>query len=880
MTSPEPEKIVPAMNLAHRREQLDQFRAQINDRFRASGRAGTLVRALSNRIDKELRALWAQTVPVELGSDSSEGEPSACLIATGGYGRGQLFPSSDVDILVLCTEGRSSKLDTAVRSFLAAAWDLGLELSQAVRTLPGLIEFAREDQAGYTALLDARCLCGDRRLSQQMQQLMREPDLWPPIDFLHAKMEEREQRHARHADTAHNLEPNLKNGRGALRDLQAARWIAKRCFGVSRWPALVEIGLLEADEGRRLTRAEAWLSTLRFALHVISGRHEERVLFDHQPALAQLFNRPGGHPREHPIESLMQRYFRSAGDIDRLSQALIERMARRVEQVHTPLATIAGSQHFGLREDAIEALDSYKGFAAPADVMEPFLCLTRSRSSQTLGPDLAQALAKALPRFRRALASDRLAHEALEAILRSRRPFRALSELHRHGLLGALLPTFARVSGRMQYDLFHVYTVDQHTLFLIRNLERFFESDPEKQMELAHEIALRLRQPELLFYAGIFHDIAKGRGGDHSQLGAVDARRYLKGMGCARADIDLVAWLVENHLLMSITAQKQDIQDPEVVRRFAEKVGDWERLECLYLLTIADIRATNPKLWNGWKNRLLSDLYQATRFQLRRGTDQPVNRQDRVRATRLKALELLTGEGCMFSAVEALWDDFPEQSFWRYTPDQLRWLTQAIVSGGRPGQPLVAVRAVSGGGTREIFVRIPDQAGIFATITSMLDRMDLSVIAARIMTCKSKHTLDTFQVLDLRKEEQDSMTRNLEIQMALNMAFAEKPLKPRLAKRRATREQRLFKVSPRIAFESRTGDGTLLSLVCADRPGLLASVAHAFRDADVRVHSARIATFGERAEDFFTVTTQDGQKLDTEAAERLRAALLGRISDS
>ncbi|HWS28223.1 MAG TPA: ACT domain-containing protein, partial [Xanthomonadales bacterium] len=311
------------------------------------------------------------------------------------------------------------------------------------------------------------------------------------------------------------------------------------------------------------------------------------------------------------------------------------------------------------------------------------------------------------------------------------------------------------------------------------------------------------------------------------------------------------------------------------------RVGDWERLECLYLLTVADIRATNPKLWNGWKSRLLGDLYQSARFQLRRGTDQPVNRQDRVRATRLKALELLTGEGCMFSAIEALWTDFPEQSFWRYTPDQLRWLTQAIVAAGRPNHTLIAVRAVGTGGTREIFVRMPDQAGIFATITSMLDRMDLSVIAARIMTCKSGHTLDTFQVLELRKEEQDSMTRNLEIQMTLTMALSERPLKPRLARRRATREQRLFKFPPQIAFDTRVDDtGTQLSLVCPDRPGLLASVAHAFRDADVRVHSARIATFGERAEDFFTITTEDGRCLDEDAAGRLREALMARLSDA
>jgi len=857
-----------------RRLALDEFRLQLALRFRASKRAATCVRALSGRIDQELRQLWQQSM-----ADIPAGP--ACLIATGGYGRGELFPGSDIDVLILCPASKDARLECAVRQFLAASWDAGLELAQAVRSLPEVSVFIKQDLSGYTALLDARYLCGERTLFAQVEQQVNSQEFWLPIKFLHAKVDERDERHSRHADTAHNLEPNLKNGRGALRDLQTARWIAKRCFGIERWPALVDIGLLEHDEARRLVRAEKRLCDLRFALHVVSGRREERVLFDYQPALAQLFASAKTKPaREHPVEALMQNYFRAAGDIDRLSHALIERMSDRINGHRASLSTIAGSPHFGLRNEAIEALESYRGFLTASDLLEPFLCLARTAAARSIGPDLTQAVARIVPHFRRALATDRLSHETLQAILATRRPFRALTELHRHGLLGALLPAFARVTGRMQYDLFHVYTVDQHTLFLVRNLERFFEAEANEQFALAHELALRVRQPELLFYAAIFHDIAKGRGGDHSKVGAVDARRYLARLDFAVADIDLVAWLVENHLLMSTTAQKQDTQDPEVVGRFCMKVGDWERLECLYLLTVADIRATSPKLWNGWKGKLLGDLYQAARFQLRRGTDQPVNRQDRVRATRLRALELLTGEGCMFSAVETLWTDFPEQSFWRYTPDQLRWLTQAIVSGGRPGKSLVAVRAIGSGGTREIFVRMSDQAGIFATLTSMLDRMDLSVIAARILTCKSGHTLDTFQVLDLRKEEQDSMTRNLEIQMALTMALSERPLKPRLARRRATREQRLFKFPPQIGFETRSYDsGTQLSLVCPDRPGLLASVAHAFRDADVRVHSARIATFGERAEDFFTITTEDGQRLDDVAAERLRQALVTRLSD-
>lgn len=313
-----------------RRQALADFRRDLGERFRASRRAGACVRRLTARIDSELRQLWAQSMH---SLDQEDPQLRACLVATGGYGRGQLFPGSDIDVLVLVPERRDVRLDAAVRAFLAAAWDLGLELAQAVRTLSGLIEFASEDLSGYTALLDARCLCGDEGLYGRMLAALRAPALWPPAAFLRAKMDERDTRHGRHADTAHNLEPNLKNGRGALRDLHTARWIAKRCFGIEGWPALVAIGLLEGDEARRLAQAERWLNDMRFALHVVSGRREERVLFDHQPALAHLFN-PAGPPagsREHPVEGLMHHYFRAAGDIDRLSQALVERMARRID---------------------------------------------------------------------------------------------------------------------------------------------------------------------------------------------------------------------------------------------------------------------------------------------------------------------------------------------------------------------------------------------------------------------------------------------------------------------------------------------------------------------------------------------------------------------
>lgn len=856
---------------------LQDASARADAEFAASRRAAGAIKRRAAAVDAVLCDLW-QSLEIEAVARAAGAVEAPALLATGGYGSGGLYPGSDIDILVLLPEQTPAELDGRIRSFLAAAWDLGLELAQAVRPWDDLRNFAREDLSGYTSLLDARLLAGGEALYKRLQAWIRSDDSWSPARFLAGKRAELQERWSRQADTAHNLEPNLKTSRGGLRDLRTLEWVARRSFGKGRLKDLVALGHLEPDEARSLEAAGRWLGDLRYALHRLVGRREDRLLFDHQPRLAQVFGEDEG--LHHGVESLMQRYFRAAQTIDRIGEQLLLRIEDALLPSLRHPAPLPDAPGFAIDGQRLELSTQHPGFATPESLVEPFLWLARRPELLGLGPGLLRALARARSSQGKALARSQAAQERLIDILRTRQPFRALSTMHRHGLLGLLIPPFANVSGRMQYDLFHVYTVDQHTLFLLRNLEQFFQADGPPELSQERQLAARVRQPELLFLAALFHDIAKGRGGDHSELGAKDARRYLGKLGFAAADIDLVAWLVQSHLLMSVTAQKQDIQDPDVVRRFAVQVGDWERLECLYLLTGADIRATNPKLWNGWKARLLSDLYRAARFQLRRGIDQPVHRQDRIHATRLKALEALTGEGALFNVVESVWSDFPDQSFWRYTPDQLRWLTQSIIGSARPGEPLVAVRSVGTEGTREVFVRMADQHGIFATIASVLDRLDLSVQSARIMTCRSGMTLDTFQVIDMRAAEIDAFSRNIEIQMALKMALARNPLEPKLARRKATREQRHFRFSPEISFDARGEDrATQLALVCPDRPGLLARVARAFLDCNLRVHSARIATFGERAEDFFQISTARGEALAEDDCERLRQALLARTEE-
>ena len=441
------------------------------------------------------------------------------------------------------------------------------------------------------------------------------------------------------------------------------------------------------------------------------------------------------------------------------------------------------------------------------------------------------------------------------------------------------LPAFGKVAGRMQYDLFHAYTVDQHTLFVIRNIRQYAEPACATSLPLAHELYARLRKPELLLLAGIFHDIAKGRGGDHSEIGEADAREFCARIGLSEPDTDLVAWLVRQHLTMSITAQKQDIADPRVVHRFAGVVADIERLDHLYLLTVADIRATSPKLWNSWKDRLLAELYQAAHYVLARGLEHPVHGGERMGESRAAALSLLSAGGVEQGAAEALWAEFPPDSFLRYTPDQIAWQTRSILATGRV-LPVIAVRRATERGTTELFVYSEDRDGLFATITAAIDRMQLNVVEARIVTSGAGHTLDTFQLLDANGAPLIDKVRENQIVARLRDALSLDVLNLRPSMRAPTRQQKQFHVPLRMEFDFSAAGRTQLALVCSDRPGLLAHVAAALRECQLRVHDARIATFGERVEDFFELTDQGDCALNATQLDTLRDALRRHIETS
>ena len=823
-----------------------------------------------------------------LGALDGKHNEGLALFAVGGYGRGVLFPHSDIDLLALTRQPPPPAQARGLERFFACLWDIGLKPGQAVRDTEQCRQLAAEDVGVFTSLLDARRLCGSVALQESLTELVADPELWPPVAFLAAKRKEQAGRHARFDDTAHNLEPNIKEGPGGLRTLDLLRWLGRRVVAAANLDALVPEGLLDPAEGQRLREAESTLQRYRYALHLLAGRAEERLLFDYQRDLADnlgFHDQSGPNTRSDPgqpghaepllgVEQFMQGYYRAATVVERLGVQLTERFEELLEP--DPQSEPLGA-HFLRCGKRLESCDPDLFLDQPAALVEAFLLRIEHPELIGFTAETMRRIQHALVRRREELANDPAVLGAFLDLLRRGAPaVEALWRMNRHGVLAAILPPFAKVVGRMQYDLFHVYTVDEHTLRVLRHVAWFDNPEARRDFPVACEVFANLDKPELLLLAALFHDIAKGRGGDHSVLGEEDARAFCARMDLAEEDTELVAWLVRWHLLMSTTAQRQDITDPVVVQRFADKVGDWERLDHLYLLTIADIRGTSPRLWNAWKDRLLADLYVAARYALRSDLALPLRADARVRACRERAMKLLQAEGLDAEAIARVWAEFPAASFLRHRAEQIAWQTRAIIESGDP--PLVAVHPMSVRGTTELFVCAPDRDGLFAMITATLDRLRFSVVEARILSSHSGLALDTFLLLDSDTQSPAAPERAAALGDALRTALRETPYNSRPVSRGLSRQLRHFQMRPHTEYtDDPAGARTQLALVCTDRPGLLAAVAQAFRDAGIKVHDARIATFGERVEDFFQLTDAHGQPLGDVSRTRLSEALRKRV---
>ncbi len=830
--------------------------------FRDGVDATLLARRRGEAVDRVVAHVWMAC----LGDVSG-----AALFAVGGFGRGLLFPYSDVDLLALVEAPPPARL-RALEQFFATLWDVGLKVGHAVRDVSQCRELAAEDLSVFTSLLDARRLAGDPQMGERLRGIVDDPALWPSAKYLAARLAERDTRHARYDDTAHNLEPNIKDGPGGLRTLDTLRWLGRRLARANGFSDLVTEGLLDAAEEQALDESEATLRRYRYALHLEAGRAEERLLFDYQRGLAGRLGFEDEHEKNLGVEQFMQGYYQAATQIERLGVQVAERFE---EMLEAPLSAQSAGKDFVRYGKRLAVRDPQLFMQQPSALVDIFIERLDQPGVIGFTADTMRRIHQATAKHGELLATDRGVLDAFLILLRRGAPaVNALWSMNRHGLLAAILPAFGKVFGRMQYDLFHVYTVDEHTLRVLRNVARFADVSAKTEFVTACQIWSVLPKPEILLLAALFHDIAKGRGGDHSVLGEDDARTFCTQLGLPAADTERVAWLVRWHLLMSTTAQRQDITDPEVVQRFADLVDDRVRLGQLYLLTIADIIGTSPRLWNAWKDRLLSDLYTATRYALRSDVNLPRDASERVHECSEHALALLMNDGYAEAEVLRVWADFPQLSFLRHRPEQIAWQTTSILR-ANGAVPLVAVQPFSVRGSTEVFVYTPDRDGLFATVTAVLDRLNFSVMESRILSSPTGMALDTFLLLESDTQQPANELRSEELQQRLQRELEQSSgVQP--CKRNMTRHQKHFQTPPRITFHA-AGDRTQLALVGTDRPGLLAAVAQVMLQTETRVHDARIATFGERVEDFFQLTDRHNAPLIADQQQLLLQALMSSI---
>jgi [protein-PII] uridylyltransferase len=837
---------------------LAEHREDLRVRYERGEDVERLIARHCAAIDIFVGSAWSRCIP--------EGAPLG-LLATGGYGRGELYPLSDIDVLVLAEPEAQEIFADNLSRFFALLWDAGLAAGHATRSVDECQHAARDDITVLTALSELRPLDGPVDTAR-LRETLSPKHIWPAKEYFEAKRAEQRTRHARFNDTADNLEPNLKEGPGGLRDLHTVTWMGMRLYGVPGLRALVPLGLLGENECGSLEREWRVLAKLRFGLHLISKRREERLLFDHQKTLAASMGLRDEGSDNLAVEQMMQGFFRSAATTLRINDRLLQRFE---EQLAGPTELLPVEPGFVLRHGYL-AMEQPKKLAGDmAEILRLFAVWSRAGEDTGLHSETARALAEELPTI---LPYPEQAPEVRAyflALLAEPNAVLMLKRMARLGVLARYLPAFGKVSGRMQYDLFHVYTVDQHTLTVLKIMDGFLRG-PTPGFSMAHEVVPRLRKPFLLLLAGLFHDIAKGRGGDHSVLGADDVREFGEAHALPSADIELLIWLVREHLVMSVTAQRQDISDPEVVTRFATRIADREHLEYLYLLTCADIAGTSPKLWNAWKDRLLADLYTATRYALRRGLEHPLNADDIIADTRNMALAGLMNEDGDEAAAQALWATFPEEAFLRYRPEQLLWQTRGILEHLQQASQ-VLVRSHEAPGSIEVFVRTPDRDGLFAALVATLDRLDLGVFDARVLTSTDGYALDNFQVLAGAHTPEP-----LRIAQTLLGALRD-PTRVQPVRRAMPRQLKHFRVATRVDFDNdEKGGRTRLSLVCSDQPGLLAKVAQVLRRQRLRVHDARIATFGERVEDFFLLSDeQDRPIVDEKLLESLRSDLIASV---
>ncbi len=857
---------------------IRQAREVLDARFLAGRDIRRLIEDRAWFVDQILREAWKQF-------NWSE-QADIALLAVGGYGRGELHPYSDIDLLILLDNADQELLREPIEGFLTLLWDIGLEVGQSVRSVAQCAEEAAADLTVITNLMESRTIAGPEGLRQRMQEVTSPAHMWPSQAFFLAKRKERRLRHAKYNDTEYNLEPNVKGSPGGLRDIQTILWIARRQFGTLNLEAMAQKGFLIESEYRLLASAQGFLWRVRYALHMLAGRAEDRLLFDYQRRIAPLLGFSDGEDKL-AVERMMQKYYRSVMAVAELNDLIMQHLEEVILRPGEAGPSSRLNSRFNLRDGYIEAVHPGVFQRTPFAILEIFVLLAQHPEIRGVQADTIRLLRDARhlidDEFRRDIRNTSLFIELFkcrEGIHRN------LRRMNHYGILGRYLPEFGHIVGQMQHDLFHIYTVDAHTLNLIKYLRKFRHPDVAERFPLASALTESLPKPELIYIAGLYHDIGKGRGGDHSELGAIDAQAFCTRHNLPTWDTRLVVWLVKNHLVMSTTAQRKDLSDPQVIFDFARLVGNQTCLDYLYVLTVADINATNPSLWNSWRASLLRQLYNLTEQALRRGLDNPLDREEQIRHTQNAALELLSRTTVDADKAEQLWNQLGDDYFLRHTPADVAWHTEAILEHPADSDPLVLIRETTEGeleGATQIFIYAPDQHDFFAVSVAAMDQLNLSIQDARIITSTSQFTLDTYIVLDADGRPIDNnLERIEEIRTGLVTALKNPAEYMSIIQRRVPRQLKLFAFAPQVTISTDAARHvSVLELIAPDRPGLLARLGQIFIEFDLSLQNAKIATLGERVEDVFFITDAHNQPLtDPALCARLQQAIINQLEEA
>lgn len=853
------------------RDALKETNQVLKSRFEKGDPITALVPLRAQMIDNLLKQAWTHKMPKDA---------AAALVAVGGYGRMELHPGSDIDLMILLDDADPECYSELLTELLTFFWDMGLEVGHSVRTIAECITEAERDITIATNIMESRLLIGQASLFTQMQAATGPDKIWPSDRFFTAKWREQTQRYTRYEETISNLEPNIKESPGGLRDIQMVGWVVKRHYGAKTMHDLVVHGFLTEEEYLDLMDGQDYLWRIRFALHLLTGRREDRILFDYQRTLAAQF---GFEDDDHElgVEKFMQQYYRTALRLSRMNELLLQ-LFQEVILLKCHLDEPKPiNRRFQSRSGFLEVVHKDIFTQYPLALLELFLIMQQHQEINGV-----RASTIRLIRSHRHLIDDNFRQDIrarslfMEILRQPVGITHELRRMNRYGILARYIPAFAHIVGRMQYDLFHVFTVDKHTLFVLRNLRRLTVPEHRGEFPLCSDIMEKLPKPELVYIAAIFHDIAKGRGGDHSALGAKEAWDFCKLHGLSDYDSRLVSWLVEKHLLMSITAQRKDTSDPDVINDFAQAVKNPLQLDYLYLLTMADIRATDPKKWNSWKNSLLRELYMVTKQALLRGLQNPQEREEIVQNKQAGALHLLKAEGNNPDRTLAHWATLSLDYFLYHTWEEIAWQTRMVLASTEDQLPLVQLRKSSTRGGTEIFLYGSDRDDLFAITTSQLDQLGLNIVSARIETANTGLTLNSFLVLEQDGNPVEEPGRREEICDLLRESLLNPESANLVVSRRIPRRLKHFSTPTRIDFVQDYGNQrTIMKLMTDDRPGLLSEVGYAFAKCKIKLINAKIATIGAEAEDTFFITDQNNKPLGSrEQFENLEKEIRQRLS--